>query len=82
MTMSSTDMQDTRNEFGTFLRSLAEGMATQQDWRRFMIAHYPDPALEAARVELVRAAQHGSEMPTESAKVQDLASEIDRRFNA
>ena len=82
MTMISTDMQETRNAFGTFLRTWAEGMATQQDWRRFTIAHYHDPSLEAARIELVRASQHESEMPTESSKVQDLASEIDRRFSS
>lgn len=80
--MISAHTPETRDAFETFLRSLAEGSATQQDWRRFTIVQYRDPALEAARAELVRASQHQPQMPTESAKVQALASEIDRRFNA
>ncbi|MEI2457232.1 hypothetical protein ABU614_05315 [Lysobacter firmicutimachus] len=80
--MISAHTPETRDAFETFLRSLAEGSATQQDWRRFTIAQYQDPALELARVALVRASQHQPQMPTESAKVQALADEIGRRFNA
>jgi hypothetical protein len=81
MTAVSKETQQAHDGFADFLHSLAEGSATQQDWRRHAISHNADAALETARMELVKVSLTDSRMPTDSAKVRDAASEIIRRLD-
>ncbi|MGH8083522.1 MAG: hypothetical protein ACREP7_23305 [Lysobacter sp.] len=76
----SKETQQARSEFAGFLNSLVEGLATQQDWRRFAIAHYADAELESGRRELISASLTDSRMPTDSSRVRDAASQIISRL--
>ncbi|KRB07613.1 hypothetical protein [Lysobacter sp. Root690] len=80
MTAAPKETQQAHEGFTEFLHLLAEGSATQQDWRRHAIAHYSDAALETARMELVKVSLTDSRMPTDSSKVRDAASELIRRL--
>lgn len=81
MTAVSKETQQSHDEFADFLRLLAEGSATQQDWRRHTISHIGDTALETARMELLKVSQSDSRMPTDSSRVRDTASDIIRRLD-
>lgn len=80
MTAVSKETQQSHEEFADFLRLLAEGSATQQDWRRHTIPHIADSALETARMDLLKASQGDSRMPTDSSRVREAASDIIRRL--
>jgi hypothetical protein len=45
-----------KTEFLGFLERLSSGTTSRGEWERFVVTHYVDPATEAARVDLVRAA--------------------------
>jgi hypothetical protein len=43
----------TRTELAEFIRKVADGTHSQQDWERIAVNHYHDEAMEDARRELV-----------------------------
>ena len=45
---------DIVEQFRTFLEELSTGGGDQEMWEHHVVAHYSDPTIEAARVELVR----------------------------
>jgi hypothetical protein len=44
----------TRTELAQFIRKVADGTHSQQDWERIAVNHYHDKEMENARRELVR----------------------------
>ncbi len=53
-------------DFLDFLTNLSEGHCTPEDWGHFVVTHYKEQRLEAARVELVRASISLREWPWHS----------------
>jgi hypothetical protein len=44
----------TRSLLASFIEYAAKGVIKEQEWFRFVVAHYQDPLMEAARVECAR----------------------------
>ena len=53
--MKSPTESNLRSKFSAFLNSVTEGRIKPGGWEKYAVAHYSDDALEAIRVQLVRA---------------------------
>ena len=68
----------TRSLLATFIEYAARGCVTPIEWSRFMVTHYKDERMEAARVDCVRilSAAHGKLAIAEIDRLYDIAQDL------
>jgi hypothetical protein len=67
----------TRTELAEFIRKVAEGTHSRQEWERIAVNHYHDEAMENARRELVRICLGYAGDLDEAAKIKRILSLAD-----
>jgi hypothetical protein len=65
----------TRERFAAFLESVADGRSDVGEWSELAITHYPDAAMEQARVRAVRLV---SALPVGAVLADDASEELRR----
>ena len=69
----------TKTDLAQFIRNVANGTHSQQDWERIAVNHYCDEAMEAARRELVKIClgyAGNLNQNTRSSRIRSLADKL------